>query len=33
MFWHNWPSSGVQVVVIKESAAHRDALLFLLTDG
>jgi hypothetical protein len=22
MFWPNWPSSGVQVVVMKESVAH-----------
>jgi hypothetical protein len=31
MFRPNWPSSGVQVAVIKESAAHCNAvLLFLL---
>jgi hypothetical protein len=28
MFWPNRPSSGVQVVVMKESAAHCNAVLF-----
>jgi hypothetical protein len=30
IFWPNRASSGVQVVVIKESAAHCKAFLFLL---
>jgi hypothetical protein len=30
MFLHNWASSGVQVVVMKDSAAHCKADLFLL---
>jgi hypothetical protein len=30
MFRPNWPSSGVQVVVIKESDAHCNALLLLV---
>jgi hypothetical protein len=30
MFWHIRPSSGVQIVVIKESGAHGNAVLFLL---
>jgi hypothetical protein len=28
MFWPNWPSSGVQVVIVKNSAAHCNAVLF-----
>jgi hypothetical protein len=31
MFRPNRPSSGVQVVVVKESVAHCKAVLFLLT--
>jgi hypothetical protein len=30
MFQPNWPSSGVQVVVMKESAAHCNAVLLFL---
>jgi hypothetical protein len=30
MFWPNQPFSDVQVVVVKESAAHCEAVLFLL---
>jgi hypothetical protein len=26
MFWPNWPSSGVQVVMVKDSAAHCNAV-------
>ncbi|PNF19405.1 hypothetical protein B7P43_G03640 [Cryptotermes secundus] len=33
MFWPNQPSSGVQVVMIAESAAHCNAVLFLLCGG
>jgi hypothetical protein len=33
MFRPNWPSSGVQVVLIKESAAHCNAGFFLLRRG
>jgi hypothetical protein len=25
MFWSNWPSSGVQVIVVKDFAAHCNA--------
>jgi hypothetical protein len=28
MFRPNWPSSGVQVVVVKESAAYCNAVFF-----
>jgi hypothetical protein len=28
MFGPNWPSSGVQVVMIKDSAAHSNAVSF-----
>jgi hypothetical protein len=28
MFRPNWPSSGVQVVMVKDSAAHYNAILF-----
>jgi hypothetical protein len=28
MFRPNWPSSGVQVAVVKDSAAHCNAVLF-----
>jgi hypothetical protein len=28
MFRPNWPSSGVQVVVVKDSAAYCNAVLF-----
>jgi hypothetical protein len=30
MFRPNWPSSGVQVVVVKDSAAHCNAVSFSL---
>jgi hypothetical protein len=30
MFRPNWPSSGVQVVMLKDSAAHCNAVAFLL---
>jgi hypothetical protein len=29
MFRPNWPSSGVQIVVVKASAAHCNAIFFL----
>jgi hypothetical protein len=29
MFRPNWPSSGVQVVMVKNSAAHCSAIFFL----
>jgi hypothetical protein len=28
MFRPNWPSAGVQVVTVKDSAAHCDAIFF-----
>jgi hypothetical protein len=28
MFRPNWPSSGVQVVMVKDSAAHCNAIFF-----
>jgi hypothetical protein len=28
MFWPNWPSLGVQVVTVKESATHCNAVFF-----
>jgi hypothetical protein len=28
MFWPNWPSSGVQVVMVKDSAVHCNAVFF-----
>jgi hypothetical protein len=28
MFWPNWPSSGVQVVMVKDFAAHCNAVFF-----
>jgi hypothetical protein len=28
MFRPNWPSSGIQVVMVKDSAAHCNAVLF-----
>jgi hypothetical protein len=28
MFWPNWPSSGVQVVMVKDSAAHCNVFFF-----
>jgi hypothetical protein len=27
-FWPNWPSSGVQVVMVKDSAAHCNVVYF-----
>jgi hypothetical protein len=30
MFRLNWPSSGVQVVMVKHSAAHSNAVFFPL---
>jgi hypothetical protein len=30
MFRRNWPSSGVQVVMVKNSAAHCNAVFFPL---
>jgi hypothetical protein len=28
MFWPNWPSSDVQVVMVKHSAGHCNAIFF-----
>jgi hypothetical protein len=30
MFWTNWPSSGVQALVMKKSVAHCNAVLLFL---
>jgi hypothetical protein len=30
MFRPNWPSSGVQAVMVKDSGAHCNAVFFLL---
>jgi hypothetical protein len=31
MFQPNWPSSGVQIIVVKDSAAHCNTVFFLPT--
>jgi hypothetical protein len=30
MFWPNWSSSGVQVVIVMDSAAHHNVVFLLL---
>jgi hypothetical protein len=32
MLWPNWPSSGVQVVMVKDSSAHCNAVFFPPTE-